>query len=670
MSASSEDNSTLRSDQGAHHYRRLWHMMSGHRKRYLAAILSLVVASCFLYLVPLVPQAVIDGVLSENQSNVAPLTTWVVNFLGGRSFLRDHLWLPALIMVALTALAGIFTYFRGSLSASASEGIVRSVRDKLYDHLQHLPCSYHDRNETGDLVQRCTSDVDTLREFLASQVVEIGRAGFMLLLPLPLMLAMDVGMTLISVVLVPIIVLFSFVFFRKVKKVFKEADEAEGKMTSTLQENLTGIRVVRAFARQDHEIEKFAENNQTHRKLNFRMYWIFGWFWSFSDLMCMAQKMLVLGMGAYWVLTNQLSSGSFVFFLLAVNMFVWPIRMMGRVLAEAGKAMVAIGCIVEILDAPREDPEEKEKILSLPQTRPPERKASASISATGHLVFSNVSMSHLPLPKKDKQGGQADKEQEKHQAPISKQESAEAEKISVLENVSFQVAAGQTLALLGASGCGKSTVINLLLRFYDPDSGTLCLDGIDLTERPRKYARSRISAVLQEPFLYAKSIRDNIKLGRVHAEEDEICDAATAASIHQTIEAFNDGYETLVGERGVTLSGGQRQRVALARALLDEPDVLILDDALSAVDTETEAMILKALRTRHRRHTTILIAHRLSTVLHADKILVMEQGRIIQEGRHEELKEVEGRYRNLWKLQGAVEEEFQRDFNALQLEEV
>jgi len=618
-------------------YRMIWGLMEGFRLRYAAAIGALVLGSCFMYMVPLIPQIVIDGVLSGPGGGGKPVSALVrraVAVGGGREYLHAHLWIPAALLVLLTAIAGCFTYLRGRWSAMASEGIVRHVRDRLYDQLQHLPCGYHDKAETGDQVQRCTSDVETLRQFLANQVVEIGRAVIMMAVPIPLMLALDPRMTLVSILILPPIVIFSIVFFGRVRHAFKQVDVAEGRMTGTLQENLTGIRVVRAFARQDYESEKFDARNSTHRDLDYRLYKLMAWYWASSDLMCMSQKALVVAAGGYLLATGRLQVGAFYFFLAVVNMFIWPVRMMGRILTELGKATVSIGRIGAILMHPREtNPSEEERRDRVDGMGPggaiPSHSASGgdegfSGTRNGEIVFERVRFRH---------GG------ERH----------------IVDGISVRIPAGQTVALLGPSGSGKSTIVNLLLRFYDPDAGTIRIDGRDITRMERKAVRSQIAVVMQEPFLYSKTLGENIRLARQDAAEHEVVEAASAACVHDAILEFEKGYDTLVGERGVTLSGGQRQRVALARALLGSSPILILDDALSAVDTETESMILDALRARRGRHTSILIAHRLSTLMQADWILVLDRGRVIQAGTHENLLAVDGLYRRLWEIQNEVE---------------
>ncbi len=379
-------------------------------------------------------------------------------------------------------------------------------------------------------------------------------------------------------------------------------------MTTTVQENLTGIRVVRAFARQDYEREKFEQGNRVHRDLDFDLYCVAARFWSVSDFLCLSQLGLVVGFGGYWLAAGTLKVGAFFYFLSSVTLFLWPVRMMGRILTDLGKAIVALERLHEILD------EAPESNLGEP----------AAANGGGAIVFEDVSFSH-------------------------------AEDAPVLHGVSFSIEAGQTLALVGPSGCGKSSIVNLLLRLYDYDAGSIRLDGRELRELGRKHVRSQMAVVMQEPFLYSKSLRANITMGRTSAADEEMIEAARMAAVHESILDFDEAYDTRVGERGVTLSGGQRQRVALSRALLQEPSILILDDALSAVDADTEQLIIEALRRRQHRHTTIVIAHRLSTLMHADRIVVLNAGRIAQMGTHDELLAEAGLYQRLWKLQTEIE---------------
>jgi ATP-binding cassette subfamily B protein len=588
----------------------LLELTAGHRHLYLLAALLLAIGTTLLYVQPIVVGVAVDQVLGQRVDD-SSLKSWLLQVLGGEAYLRDHLWIAAVAIVAGTTLGGVFTFGKMRLGATAAERITRGLRDRLYNHLQHLPCAYHDTSQTGDLVQRCSSDVETTRLFYSDQVLELARASVLLLTALPLMFMIDPTMALVSTCILPIIVTFAVVFFAKVSGTFKAMDEAEGALTTTIQENLTGIRVVRAFARQDFEIGKFQKRNEDHRGKHWKLFRVMAVYWASSDFLCFSQFTLTLLVGAWRVSEGLMTAGTLMTFIGCVGIYIWPVRHMGRIVTELGKTTVAIGRIREILDAPVE-------------ASPVDASSEApGRTFAGRVRFDDVSFSH-------------------------------GTKV-VLEGISFSVEPGQTLALLGPSGSGKSTIAQLLMRLYDPRSGVVSLDGHDISTLPRKLVRRSVASVMQEPFLFGKTIRENIKLGRHDAPDDDMTAAARAASIHESISSFEKTYDTVVGERGVTLSGGQRQRVAIARALLKDAPVLILDDALSAVDTHTESMILDALRHRRGRHTTILIAHRLSTLVHADQILVIEHGRIVQRGTHATLVGQNGLYRRLWNVQTALE---------------
>jgi ATP-binding cassette, subfamily B, bacterial len=592
----------------------LWTLTQGQRGRYSLAAVMLGCATLAGYVAPLIVAAVIDGAL-KHETQLPGAVRAVISLLGGPDFLRANLWLAAVALTFFVGVAGVFGYFRVRLSSRACEVIIRQLRDSLYDQLQHVPPGFHDKNATGDLVQRCTSDVDTVRNFYNSQVIEIVDAAVRLVTVLPILLLLDWRMALAATAVLPFIVLFAVVFFGRVQGSFKSMDEAEGAMSARMQENLTGIRVVRAFARADFEIDRFAERNLTHRNLNRKLYFLMAVYWASSDFLCFLQIAFITMLGAYFVHSDTLSVGTYVAFMSFTGMYLWPIRHTGRVLTELGKTLVALGRINEVLNTPREVQ--------------PAAPAQLPARLAGKIEFRDVTFGHKETP--------------------------------VVAGVSFTVQPGQTIALLGPSGSGKSTLIALLLRLYDPQSGQIFVDDIDIASADRKAVRAQVGIVMQEPFLYGKTIRDNIRLGRFDAPESDILESASIASIHESIQKFESKYDTIVGERGVTLSGGQRQRVAIARALLKDAPILVLDDALSAVDTHTESDILGALRARAGRHTTILIAHRLSTLMHADNIFVLEKGRITQSGNHDTLVSQPGLYRNLWSIQSELEEDLKQE---------
>ncbi|MFG0331756.1 MAG: ABC transporter ATP-binding protein [Maioricimonas sp. JB049] len=578
------------------HRRTLWAITAGQRTRYVAAMLAMAVGTIFLLLVPYVLKVTLDA-MAEQQAG-----------------LRDVLIPAALAIVGCHAVHGLFTYLRGRWAAQASEGIVRQLRHELFAHLERIPCSDHDTADTGDLVQRCSSDVETLRVFLSAQIVEIARVTLFLIVAIPIMLWQNLWMSVLSLALFPVIVAFALLFFRKVRSLFEEVDEAEARLTTTLQENLTGIRVVRAFAQQDHEIRKFAGRNDDFRNLEYRLFIALGNYWTLSDLFVFAQIGLVLIGGAYFVQQEAISLGTWMLFFWLLRTIIWPVRHFGRVLADAGKASVAIGRIREILAVPPESEE--------PWPEEP---------VGGDIDIRNLTFSY----------GRSQ---------------------PALDGLTLTIREGETVALLGPPGAGKSTLVNLLVRLYDYGAdSSIRIGGRELQTINRSAVREAFGMVLQDPFLYSRTVRENVILGHGSAADHEVEESARAADIHDNIVGFEHGYNTMVGERGVTLSGGQRQRLAIARALLKDPQFLVLDDSLSAVDTKTEARIFEALARRRGRHTTILIAHRLSSTRLADRIFVIDRGRLVQEGTHDELIASDGPYARLWAIQGRLDEEIQHD---------
>lgn len=579
----------------------LWALTSGQRTRYSAAIAAMAVGTVFLLFVPYALKSVLDA-LSQ-----------------GTASLRETLVPAALAIVGFNVLHGFFTYLRGRWAAEASEGIVRRLRHELYAHLERLPCAYHDRADTGDLVQRCSSDVETVRIFLAAQVVEIARVTLLLMLAIPIMVTQSLRMSVLALSVIPVIVVFAVMFFRKVRYLFEQVDESEGRLTTLLQENLTGIRVVRAFGRKEHEISRFLTHNGEFRDLEYRLLLALSHYWALSDLLIFAQFGLVLFGGGYLVLQGAISIGTWVLFTWLVRTIIWPIRQIGRVLVDSGKASVAVGRVQEILR------EHRESVEDLP-CQP---------------LWGDIEVRGLTF--------------RYHDGPPA------------IDNLSLTIRSGQIVALLGPPGSGKSTLVNLLVRLYDYQQGSIRIGGEELNSLNRDSVRSAFGMVLQDPFLFSRTVRENVMFGQSSAADHEVEESARAADIHENIMDFEDGYATMVGERGVTLSGGQRQRLAIARALIRAPSFLVLDDSLSAVDTKTESHILRALASRKGRETTILIAHRLSTARLADRIFMFNKGRLVQEGTHDELLLSDGPYRRLWNIQGALEEEIKLDLSGMAL---
>ena len=598
----------------------LWKFMKGNRFLYLMSIAAIGVATFLSFIWPMILRVTVDSVIGNQEMAVSgwikPYFETGYQWLGGKNVLEKNLWICAVILVGITIMRGAFLFAKGKWSALASESIAKHIRNTLYDHLQHLPFAYHVKAKTGDLIQRCTSDVETIRRFIAVQFVEIGRAFFMIGFALSFMLPMSKKMTLVSLALVPVIFVFAFVFFRKVKQAFQESDEAEGKLSAVLQENLTGVRVVRAFARQQYEISKFDTKNKKYRDLTYRLIWLLALYWSSSDFICLIQIGMVLVFGTYWAASGEITLGIMLAFSSYVGMLLWPVRQLGRVLTDMGKAMVSLDRINAILsEAKEEDGRIKDQIEK------------------GNISFQNVDFSY----EKGK---------------------------PILQNVSFDVKAGETVAILGPTGSGKSSLVQLLAGLYTYDKGSIKINDIEVKEMNKKVLRKTVGLMLQNTFLFSKNIRDNIGIAKPSYQDEEVIEAAKIANVHNVITSFEKGYETAVGERGVTLSGGQKQRVAIARILMNHYPILIFDDSLSAVDTETDSAIRKALKERNKNTTTFIISHRLNTLAEADKIIVLEKGKVIQEGNHQELIKQDGLYQRIWKIQNDLEDELNQDFHS------
>ena len=582
--------------------------MEGYKGIYLLAMISIILSQMVVIISPLIIRTTIDSIIGEIPIDSNILGKIVEN-LGGRNYLRENIWIMGLFLVIVAILRGIFMYFRNTLASKASEHTAKNIRDELYDQIQRLPYEYHVKAETGDLIQRCTSDVNTIKRFLSIQLVEVAGSLFMLGFVSYTMFKLNVKMTLVSMATMPIIFIFAFIFFSKVKKAFEASDEAEAELTTVLQENLTGVRVVKACANQKYEIEKFDEKNKDYRDKTYKLIQDLALYWGASDFICFIQIGLTIVFGSIWAVAGEISLGTVMAFSTYVNMLLWPIRQMGRTLTDMGKAIVSIGRIEEIFN-------ENIEILNENNEKP---------EIKGNIEFKNVYF-----------------EYEKN--------------TPVINNICFSVKAGSTVAIIGPTGSGKSSLVYLLARLYDYNRGSILIDGKELKDIDKAWVRKNIGIVLQEPFLYAKTIRDNIKLANPSIQDKKVYESAKIASIHQDIKSFDKGYDTYVGERGVSLSGGQKQRVAIARTIINDCPIVVFDDSLSAVDTETDISIRKALNNRKNKSTTIIISHRISTVSEADEIIVLDNGRIIQRGNHEKLINEKGLYQRLYEIQNSMKD--------------
>lgn len=556
--------------------------------------------------IPQVIRISVDGVLG---SDLSKIPEWVKTFLSEETIRENPgkmLTIAALAVILLAAINIAANYYSKVFAAKGSESFVKGMRDQLYDHIQKLPYSWHVKNQTGDIIQRCTSDVDVVRNFVTNQLMEVFRIIFLIVFYMVIMFSMNVKISLIAVSFFPIVILYSGYFFSKIAQHFQEADEAEGILSSVVQENLTGVRVVRAFGRESFERKRFDEKNERFAGLWIYLGKFLSLYWSIGDLITGIQILTVICMGVLFTVDGNLTVGEFIAFVSYNSSMAWPVRSLGRIISEMSKAGVSIDRIAYILDEKEED----------------DRPGVTKPAINKDIVFDNVNFKY-------------------------------EEGAAVLKNVSFTVPAGKTFAILGNTGSGKSTLVHLLNRLYDlPDGcGKITIGGVDIRDIDRKYLRSQIGMVLQEPFLYSGSIKENVGITRESSAFDDIREACEIACVDSAIDSFTDGYETIVGERGVTLSGGQKQRVAIARMLVEHTPVMIFDDSLSAVDAQTDAMIREALKKRMAGTTVILIAHRITTLMQADCIMVLEDGAVAEMGSHEQLMEHHGIYRRIYDIQ-------------------
>lgn len=556
--------------------------------------------------IPQVIRISVDGVLG---SDLSKIPEWVKAFLSEETIRENPgkmLTIAALAVILLAAINIAANYYSKVFAAKGSESFVKGMRDQLYDHIQKLPYSWHVKNQTGDIIQRCTSDVDVVRNFVTNQLMEVFRIIFLIVFYMVIMFSMNVKISLIAVSFFPIVILYSGYFFSKIAQHFQEADEAEGILSSVVQENLTGVRVVRAFGRESFERKRFDEKNERFAGLWIYLGKFLSLYWSIGDLITGIQILTVICMGVLFTVDGNLTVGEFIAFVSYNSSMAWPVRSLGRIISEMSKAGVSIDRIAYILDEKQED----------------DRPGVTKPAINKDIVFDKVNFKY-------------------------------EEGAAVLKDVSFTVPAGKTFAILGNTGSGKSTLVHLLNRLYDlPDGcGKITIGGVDIRDIDRQYLRSQIGMVLQEPFLYSGSIKENVGITRESSAFDDIREACEIACVDSAIDSFTDGYETIVGERGVTLSGGQKQRVAIARMLVEHTPVMIFDDSLSAVDAQTDAMIREALKKRMAGTTVILIAHRITTLMQADCIMVLEDGAVAEMGSHEQLMEHHGIYRRIYDIQ-------------------
>ena len=575
------------------------------KRFYLFSIITSIVATLLGFITPLIVGFTVDSVIGDDAGSLPAPVMWIYESFNTNNTLASKLLICALMVAGIALISGIFSYFSRVSIAKGSERMINNLRTSLFTHTQYLPFEWHTNNQTGDIIQRCTSDVETVRRFVFQQLLEVVRTVLLVVMAIIIMFSLNPIMAVVVIVFMPFIMGYTIFFFKRIAHKFLAADEAEGALMVRVQENLTGVRVVRAFGREIYETERFDEKNEDFSNKWIKLGGTLGFYWGLGDAISFVQLLTVIVTGSILAVTSSFTVGDLLIFLGYASMLMWPVRKLGRIITEMSKAGVSLKRIKEIFDAPVEsDPPDA---ITPPMDR--------------DIEFKNVSFTYDEQP--------------------------------VLKDVSFTIKNGTMFGILGATGSGKSTITYLLNRLYDlpDDSGVITIGDIDISHIQKPYLRRNIGLVLQEPFLFSKTILENIDIASRGRALSKIRDKARIAAVDENIMEFAKGYDTIVGERGVTLSGGQKQRVAIARTLMMDAPIMVFDDSMSNLDMETDAKIRESLREDTAGATVILISHRISTLMKADVIMVLEEGKVKEIGSHADLVELDGIYRRIYDLQ-------------------
>lgn len=583
--------------------------LDGSKRFFAVSMISSLVLSAIDLVNPQIIRFTVDTVIGKEKSALPGFANRIVDLIGGVPVLRERLWIIAAAITVFALLSAVFRYIQRLYNTKASETLVETVRNLLFAHIERLPFGWHMKNRTGDIIQRCTSDVDTVKEFLSEQLTAILQIVIKVVFSLAVMFSMNAKLALAATLTMPVILLYSAIFGRRIGKHFRECDENEGILSAMAQENLTGVRVVRAFGREEYERERFGKQNDHYTGLWVRLARLLSAFWGMGDFIAGTQALLIMTLGIVSCVKGGMTSGEFIAFVTYNAMLAWPIRRLGRMISEMSKAGISIDRLNYIMSS------EEEK----------DRDGAGEPDMHGDIVFDDVSFAYEGCPE-------------------------------LLSHISFTARAGKTVGILGGTGSGKSTLMYLLDRLYelpeDGSGGRITIGGTDIKDIKAAYLRKNIGIVLQEPYLFSRTIAENIGITRPDITMDEIREASAIACLDDTVTGFSEGYDTFVGERGVTLSGGQKQRAAIARMLTEKTPIMIFDDSLSAVDAETDAAIRAGLDRQLGGTTVFLISHRTSTLMNSDLILVLDRGRIAEMGRHDELMAIDGGiYRRIYDIQ-------------------
>lgn len=585
--------------------------LRGSKRWFAVSICSAICLTGLDMLSPQLIRTTVDSVLGNSELKLPGFIINLIENIGGVEYLREHLWLIGGLILLLAMFSVTFRYLFMLFNTKGAESLVENMRNRLFSHIQHLPFSWHMKNQTGDIIQRCTSDVDMVKNFVSEQLTSVFRIVILIVLSLFFMFSMNPKLALVALATIPVIITYSTFFHSKIRSQFMKCDENEGILSTIAQENLTGVRVVRAFGREKYEKDRFEKQNNIYTNLWIKLCRILALFWGSGDLISGLQIMLIVILGAVFCVKGNMTAGEFIAFISYNAMLTWPVRSLGRMISEMSKAGVSIERIRYIMNSPAEQ----------------DKPDACTPDMSGDIEFHNVSFAYGDAP--------------------------------VLKNISFKIPQGTTFGILGGTGSGKSTLVHLLNRLYElpEENGKITVGGVNIVDIKGSWVRSNIGMVLQESFLFSRTIAENIGITRCDMSMDDIRWAASVACIDDAISEFAGGYDTVVGERGVTLSGGQKQRTAIARMLTQRTPIMVFDDSLSAVDSETDAKIRHALKKNLGDSTVILISHRVTTLMQAECIMVLDKGRIAEMGSHDELMKKDGIYRRIYDMQMTLPEE-------------
>ncbi len=659
----------------------LLRFLRGSRRFFASSIAASALVAALDMVTPQVIRIVVDGCLSSQTESLPGFVRCFLDEAGGREFIIGHLYLAAVVVLVTAALSALFQYLTEYLNAKGTQRMVKTTRDLLYAHIERLPYAWHMENQTGDIIQRCTSDVTMVQNFVSEQLVQVVRIGVLIAFSVLVMLSMSLRLSLVVFLSIPLIIGYSYFFYHRIGHLFLECDENEGVLSTITQENLTGVRVVRAFGRENYERERFQRQNHIYTDAWMNLCKLLSGFWAAGDMVMGLQLLLLVAIGTVLCVRGSLTAGMLIAFISYNRRLIWPVRHLGRMISEMSKAGVSLDRLLYILNSrtedvkPRPETGTQEMCAADAGQRAEETRAARAkgmrVADAGQRAEKTRAAGAEGMRAAD--AGQHAEKTRAARLETGTQEMRAADRTSVcpdmsgdivfrnvsfgytadekiLRDISLTIKGGTTLGILGGTGSGKSTLMHLLNRLYELQEGEITVSGVSVKDIPLFWLRSHIGMVLQEPYLFSRTLEENISIARESTME-EIRHAAQVACIDESIGRFAKGYQTMVGERGVTLSGGQKQRVAIARMLVQDTPVMVFDDSLSAVDTETDEKIRRALKQYMGRATVIIISHRISTLMNADQIIVLDRGSIVQRGTHRELLAQPGPYREIYEIQ-------------------